>query len=70
MIHNGQSHNIGKDGTRHHTWPFNERDIGFEDTIIISDESISAAQLFQTPYSLWTTDHEQDKLFIDGRRGS
>lgn len=68
MIHDRQSNNVGKDGLRHHTWPLYEKEIGFEDTIIISDESISDEQLRKRPYSLWTTAHEQDKLYIAGKR--
>lgn len=68
MIHNRRSNDVGKDGLRYHTWPVDEMDIGFEDTIIISDESISDAQLRKMPYSLWTTAHEQDELYIAGER--
>jgi hypothetical protein len=68
MIQNGKSHNVGEDGPRYHTWPFNEKDIGFEDTIVISDECTPAPQLDGTSYTLWTTAHEKDDLYIDGER--
>jgi hypothetical protein len=43
---------IGRDGIRHHTWPFLEGDLGFEDTIIVSDEEAPAPQFDGFSYTL------------------
>ena len=59
---------IGKDGRRHHTWPFNERDLGFEDIIVVSDEYPPPPSEDGKSYTLWTTAHEENNLVIDGKR--
>jgi hypothetical protein len=70
VIQNSRSHNVGKDGRKYHTWPFSERDIGFEDIIVVSDECNPDPQLEGISYTLWTTDHEKDDLHIDGERSN
>lgn len=68
MIQNSRSGSIGKDGCRYHTWPVSEKDIGFEDIIVVSDECTPKPQLDKTSYTLWTTAHERDNLHINGER--
>lgn len=68
MIEDGRSHDIGIDGRRYHTWPASERDIGFEDIIVVSDENIPDPQLDGMSYTLWTEAHEKNELYIEGQR--
>lgn len=67
-MRNGRTRDIGKDGRRHHTWPFREVDLGFEDTIIISDEDVPPPQLNGKSYTLWTDAHKNNQLYIYGQR--
>lgn len=59
---------IGIDGRKHHTWPFSERDLGFEDIIIVSDEVPPPPQQEGRSYTLWTEAHERNQLFDNGKR--
>lgn len=62
---------IGEDGPSHHTWPYNDGEIEFEDTIIISDEVPPDRQYDGKSFTLWTEAHEQDRLIVNNeRRGS
>jgi len=60
--------NIGKDGRRHHTWPYSENKIEFDDKIIVSDEVPPSPQLDGKSYTLWTEAHENNVLQHDGRK--
>lgn len=59
---------IGKDGQRYHTWPFNETDLEFEDIIVVSDEVPPPPWEDGKSYTLWTTAHQENNLVINGRR--
>jgi hypothetical protein len=59
---------IGQDGRRFHTWPFNEDDLGFEDIIVVSDEIPPPPREDGRSYTLWTKAHEGNKLVVNGRR--
>lgn len=53
----------------YHTWKTSQRnDISFEDLIIVSDEEVPPQNAQGLAYTLWTKDHEQNRLFVDGRR--
>lgn len=58
---------IGVDGRRNHTWESREREIGFEDIIIVSDE-VPPPKVNGKSHTLWTQAHEENALFIDGER--
>jgi len=68
IVQDGRARDIGKDGLRHHTWPFREDALGFEDVIIVSDEDVPAPQLEGRSYTLWTEAHQDDQLYIAGQR--
>lgn len=67
-MENGQTCDIGIDGRRHHTWPYSEQDIRFEDIIIVSDEVPPAPELDGKSYTLWTEAHEQNQLISNGQK--
>ena len=52
-MEDGQTSGIGRDGQRHHTWPYGEEVIDFEDIIVVSDELPPAPQLDGKSYTLW-----------------
>ena len=68
-MEDGQTCDIGKDGRRHHTWPHSDKDIEFEDIIVVSDEVPPTPQLDGKSYTLWTEAHEQNQLVLYGRKG-
>ena len=68
-MEDGQTCDIGKDGRRHHTWPHSDKDIEFEDIIVVSDEVPPTPQLDGKSYTLWTEAHEQNQLVLNGRKG-
>ncbi|PMD33385.1 hypothetical protein L207DRAFT_535414 [Hyaloscypha variabilis F] len=68
IVQDGRARDIGKDGPRHHTWPFREDELGFEDTIVVSEEDIPAPQHEGRSYTLWTEAHQNDQLYIAGER--
>ncbi|TVY50003.1 hypothetical protein LOCC1_G000105 [Lachnellula occidentalis] len=59
---------IGRDGRRHHTWPFSEDHIGFDNIIIISDELPPPPHTDGKSYTVWTTAHEQNQLIVGNER--
>jgi hypothetical protein len=59
---------IGKDGRRYHTWPFNEKELGFENLIIVSDEIPPPPRDDGRSYTLWTKAHEDNNLALNGKR--
>lgn len=69
-MENGQTSDVGQDGRRHHTWPYVEKDIEFEDIIVVSDEVPPASSLDGKSYTLWTEAHEQNQLVINGRKSN
>lgn len=58
---------IGIDENRNHTWLPNEKEIGFEDIIVVSDETPPVGQDGMS-HTLWTQAHEDNELFINGER--
>ena len=68
IVQDGRARDIGKDGRRHHTWPFREDDLGFEDIIIVSDEDVPTPQVDGRSYTLWTEAHQNNQLYIAGQR--
>ncbi|KAL5320456.1 hypothetical protein ACEPPN_011261 [Leptodophora sp. 'Broadleaf-Isolate-01'] len=64
-LEDGQTCGLGKDGQRHHTWPYSEKNIDFEDIIVVSDEVPPAPQPDGKSYTLWTEAHENNKLIVD-----
>ncbi|KAH7410655.1 hypothetical protein BKA64DRAFT_359215 [Cadophora sp. MPI-SDFR-AT-0126] len=62
-----QSYDIGKDEEKNHTWASNDKEIRFEDIIIISDE-IPPIRENGRSHTLWTKAHEKNELFINGER--
>lgn len=70
IVQDGRTRDIGKDGRRHHTWPFRENELGFEDTIIVSEEDVPAPQLDGKSYTLWTEAHENNLLYVNGHRST
>jgi uncharacterized protein YabE (DUF348 family) len=59
---------IGKDGRRYHTWPFNKRKIDFVDTIVVSDETPPPLHTDGKSYTLWTKAHAKNELFVDNQK--
>ncbi|KAK0120220.1 hypothetical protein ONS95_011626 [Cadophora gregata] len=66
IILENQSYDIATDEKKNHTWLSNDREIRFEDIIIVSDECPPAEENGRS-YTLWTKAHEQNELFINGK---
>ncbi len=64
----GHTRDIGRDGPRHHTWPYSDEVIEFEDTIIISDEVPPLPQHEGKSLTLWTEAREKNQLIEDNKR--
>lgn len=61
-----------KDGPKDHTWRRSKKCtdlIEFEDIIVVSDEMPPPLSGNGKSYTLWTVCHEQNRLFINNRRG-
>lgn len=63
-----EMNDVGSDGRRFHTWPLKEKDISFNDTIVISDESPPSPQSDGTSLTLWTKSHENNQLYHNNQR--
>ncbi|TVY83310.1 hypothetical protein LSUE1_G001552 [Lachnellula suecica] len=60
--------NVGKNNLRKHEYPEKERNLGFEDILIRSNEPILPCSFDGLSYTSWTVAHEQNQLFVDNKR--
>lgn len=58
------------DSGRFHTYPYKEKDknIWFEDDIVVSDETCPPPQSNGRSYTLWTNRHQSNELFEGNKK--
>jgi len=67
VVQNGQANSVDMEGLQH-TWPLSEDNVGFEDLIIISEEDVPLPRPNVKSRTLWTLDHQDNNLYVDGQR--
>jgi hypothetical protein len=59
---------IERNAPRFHVWPFKDRDLEFEDIIVVSDEVPPPPWEDGKSYTLWTSAHQENNLVVNGKR--
>lgn len=62
-----EKRDIGIDGRKCHTWKFGEKEVDFEDIIVVSDEVPRVLEDGKS-FTLWTKAHEENQLFIEDEK--
>jgi hypothetical protein len=66
----GRSCDVREVRMKHHYFEFGEKDIGFEDVIVVSEEMPPPhiEEFDGDSYTVWTAAHEENQLFVEGKR--
>ena len=62
-----EKRDIGIDGRKCHIWKFGEKEVDFEDIIVVSDEVPRVLEDGKS-FTLWTKAHEENQLFIEDEK--
>ncbi len=67
----GWSCDVRKVKMKHHYFELGEKGVGFEDVIVVSEEiQPPAIEIDGNSYTVWTAAHEENQLFVDGKRST